>query len=83
MTLSRSARDLESIFITKSNTYASVKLEVSDAIRKKFGYTKGNVCGLRISPKYDWRICIYWREDGKFIRRRIGKLNDVLAKINL
>ena len=75
------------IFMTNGRTYRAINDDLSRMIKKAYGYTKGTVCATRYVYKHgklsEWRIYIYWHEEGRYMSKCLGLLEDVLPKADL
>ena len=70
-------------FLTESMTYASVSTELTNKVRKAYGYERGTVAGLRKKAGEKWRIYIYWNDAGVLHRKVLGSVEEVSSRIGL
>lgn len=71
-----------------ARSYASVRVELWEKIKKAYHLERGVVCGVRWKRRKrtneygPWRIQVYWKEKGRMRYRVVGGLDDVWRKIS-
>jgi hypothetical protein len=76
---------MPSAFLTQSRTYRVLDRELESRIRKEFSVNEGKLGAIRWQKKNgeysEWRVEVYWREEGRLCHKILGKLTDMIARL--
>jgi hypothetical protein len=78
---------MPSAFVTGSRTYRTLDRELESRIRKEFSVNKGNIGAIRWQKRNgeycEWRVEVYWREEGRLRHKVLGELTYIVTRLHL
>lgn len=79
-------RATPSAFVTRSRTYRVLDRELESRIREEFSIKRGSIGACRWQNKNgdyaEWRVEVYWHDQGVLHHKILGKLNDIIARVH-